>query len=58
MINEKNGGEATINNLRTICKKCNKLLGTQNISEYMKQCSFDKEIKKEQIINKLFADLL
>lgn len=37
VISEKNGGQATIGNLRPICSTCNKSMGTKNMNEFIEK---------------------
>lgn len=38
IVSEKDGGEASNNNLLPICAPCNSSMGAQNMGEYVEQC--------------------
>jgi hypothetical protein len=40
IVPEKNGGETTIDNLRPICGRCNKSMGTKNMFDFIRDCGF------------------
>ena len=43
IVSEKEGGKATIQNLRPICSLCNKSMGKHNMMEFIKESGFTKK---------------
>uniref|UniRef100_A0A6C0EA71 HNH domain-containing protein n=1 Tax=viral metagenome TaxID=1070528 RepID=A0A6C0EA71_9ZZZZ len=52
IMSEAKGGDLSIQNLRPICGKCNRSMGTQNMADFMKKCKFGNltEKKKDNIV--------
>lgn len=48
IISDKNGGSVSIANLRPICNKCNKSMGSQHMFEYIKKHGYDKKFTEEE----------
>ena len=42
VVSEKNGGDASITNLRPICSLCNKSMGIKSMDDFMVECGFQK----------------
>lgn len=40
VVSEHNGGKTTIENLRPVCGRCNRSMGTKNMYDFMKTCGF------------------
>lgn len=48
VISVANGGGNTIENLRPICSRCNRSMGTENMDEFIKNCGFNSKPLEEQ----------
>lgn len=48
VISEKLGGKVSIDNLRPICSKCNRSMGTNDMNYFIEKYGFDKITEKEK----------
>jgi len=55
VIGEKKKGKATVENLRPVCKKCNKSIGTKNIDKFMTKHKYSKNENWNGLPNKIIA---
>ena len=42
VVSINDDGETTLDNLRPICSRCNKSMGTKNMEDFIKECGFKK----------------